>query len=584
MKALIIAFDGVLARSIEARADAIMAAVQAGTRNGPGLQTDRDALLEILPGLSIDEAVELSVPSPEDPVLTQLVAMRAQRIFSQRLAQGIDFDADILALIDARSADGWRIVLRSDSLRREVEPQLSLAGVDHLVAFCRCSDDQAPHISSSTTPHSSLEKSWLAIDARLTSMHIAPDNRESMESSSQTAAVAAVYSSSSETTRATGPEAPSPLNEHDLNCYQRAANGCIWFTPNLFISRITGPEAGASLNGVVTNDISKLEPGSALYAAAVSSRGKMITDLLVVALETPAATPDETPRASSLTGRIGARLLSQYLVIVGNHDANAEWLAMTQKYINPRLARVSDESSAWQAYCIYGSRLDQALVSIEASEGIGDIEGSGDSKDSKAITEPADSQLRIIDLSSLLGLPAALLLAPIAITRQIQSTLSSNLGPPASGSLAQVLRVEAGLPAMGLDMDSSTIPQEANLGELGAISYTKGCYTGQEVVARVHFRGHVNRRLMGLTSKRGPTDTTPLPPGATLVDQNGKTVGDVRSSVISPRLGPIALAMLRREVEGGSTVFLHAETARQRELKVSDLPFPSLTAGNIANT
>lgn len=580
MKALIIAFDGVLARSIAVRADAIIAAVQAEAPSREGLQTDRNALLEILPGRSIDEAVELGVPSPEDPVLTQLVAMRAQRIYSRRLAQGIDFDADILALITTRSADGWRIVLRSDSLRRDIEPQLSLAGIDHLLAFCRCSDDQAPHTSASATSHSSLEKSWLAIDTRLTSMHIASGNRESMESSSQTAAVAAAYSSPSEAATATKPQAPSPLNEHDLNCYQRAANGCIWFAPNLFISRITGPEACASLNGVITNDISKLEPGSAVYAAAVSSRGKMISDLLVVALETPAETPNEAPRGSGLAGRSGARSLSQYLVITGNHDANTEWLAMTQKYINPRLARVSDESSAWQVFCRYGSQHDQSLLSIGGSEGIGGSDGVGGRE---GIAEPADSQLRIIPLSSLLGLPAALLLSPVAIAEQVQSTLSSTLGPPASKSLAQVLRVEAGLPAMGLDMDNSTIPQEANLEELGAISYTKGCYTGQEVVARVHFRGHVNRRLMGLRSTRGPTDTIPLPPGATLVDKNGKTVGDVRSSVISPRLGPIALAMLRREIECGSTVFLHTEAAGQRELKVSDLPFPSLTGSNKAN-
>lgn len=574
------------------RADAIIAAVQAEAPNGQGLQTDRNAVLQILPGRSIDEAVELGVSSPEDPVLTQLVAMRAQSIFSRRLAQGIDFDADILALITAQSADGWRIVLRSDSLRRDVEPQLSLAGIDHLLAFCRCSDDQTPHTSASTTPHSSLEKSWLAIDTRLTSMHIAPGNRESMESSSQTAAVAAAYSSPGEAAKTTKLQAPSPLNEHDLNCYQKAANDCIWFAPELFISRITGPQAGASLNGVITNDITKLEPGSAVYAAALSNRGKMISDLLVVALETPAAAAKETPRAA-LSGRTGTRPFSQYLAITGNRDANAEWLAMTQKYINPRLAQVNDESSAWQAWCIHGGQLIQSVPGINDIAdipdipdvtGITDIADTADTAGVTGIKEPASSQLHIIPLSNLLGLPAALLLAPVAIAEQVQSTLSRAMGPPASKSLAHVLRVEAGLPAMGLDMDNSTIPQEANLGELGAISYTKGCYTGQEVVARVHFRGHVNRRLMGLSSTRGIADTTPLPPGAILADQNGKTVGDIRSSVISPRLGPIALAMLRRETASGSTVFLESEGASRRELQVCDLPFPPRTASNKTNT
>ena len=111
-------------------------------------------------------------------------------------------------------------------------------------------------------------------------------------------------------------------------------------------------------------------------------------------------------------------------------------------------------------------------------------------------------------------------------------------------------RVEAGRPEWGIDIDESTIPQEANFDELHAISYTKGCYTGQETVARVHFRGHVNRHLRGLTY----TGPSPLPPGAQLLDDAGKAVGDVRSAAISPRLGGIALAMLRREIAVGSSV------------------------------
>ena len=70
---------------------------------------------------------------------------------------------------------------------------------------------------------------------------------------------------------------------------------------------------------------------------------------------------------------------------------------------------------------------------------------------------------------------------------------------PAGLDAWEIARIEAGRPEWGIDIDESTIPQEANLDELHAISYTKGCYTGQETVARVHFRGHVNRHLRGLT-------------------------------------------------------------------------------------
>jgi folate-binding protein YgfZ len=109
--------------------------------------------------------------------------------------------------------------------------------------------------------------------------------------------------------------------------------------------------------------------------------------------------------------------------------------------------------------------------------------------------------------------------------------------------------VEAGYPEWGLDVDDGTLPQEANLDELRAISYTKGCYTGQEVVARIHFRGHVNRHLRGLAY---PADAGVVPRGAQLTDEEGKVVGDVRTSVLSPRLGGVALGMVRREVAPGA--------------------------------
>jgi tRNA-modifying protein YgfZ len=122
-------------------------------------------------------------------------------------------------------------------------------------------------------------------------------------------------------------------------------------------------------------------------------------------------------------------------------------------------------------------------------------------------------------------------------------------GSPAAYDIA---RIEAGWPEWGIDMTDATIPQEANLDALGAISYTKGCYTGQETVARVHFRGHVNRflrRLHFVSASVPPTN-------AELTDDTGNVVGDIRSVAMSPRQGGVALAMVRREVLPGTT--LHA--------------------------
>jgi folate-binding protein YgfZ len=133
----------------------------------------------------------------------------------------------------------------------------------------------------------------------------------------------------------------------------------------------------------------------------------------------------------------------------------------------------------------------------------------------------------------------------------------------------EIARVEAGRPEWGVDIDESTLPQEANLEELHAISYTKGCYTGQETVARVHFRGHVNRQLRGLRAAA----SEPPPQAATLFDSTDKNVGEVRSSAASPRLGGIAIGMVRREIEVGATLLARWEGGESR-VDVAHLPFP----------
>jgi folate-binding protein YgfZ len=113
-------------------------------------------------------------------------------------------------------------------------------------------------------------------------------------------------------------------------------------------------------------------------------------------------------------------------------------------------------------------------------------------------------------------------------------------------------------------MSDSNLAQETGLED--AISYDKGCYLGQEVVARVHFRGHVNRRLMGLRFGREPAAS-----GAHLL-RGEKRVGEVTSSVDSPAFGPIGLGYVRREIEA-STRLRWSEGERDGEVVVQALPF-----------
>jgi folate-binding protein YgfZ len=114
--------------------------------------------------------------------------------------------------------------------------------------------------------------------------------------------------------------------------------------------------------------------------------------------------------------------------------------------------------------------------------------------------------------------------------------------PVVSAAEYERARIEAGVPRMGAELDERTIPQEAGL-ERDAVSFTKGCFVGQELVCRIDTRGHVNRNLRRL---RAPGGT--LTPGSE-VAYDGRAVGSVTSAA-----GDVALAMLRREVEPGVTV------------------------------
>ena len=127
---------------------------------------------------------------------------------------------------------------------------------------------------------------------------------------------------------------------------------------------------------------------------------------------------------------------------------------------------------------------------------------------------------------------------------------------------AEIVRVEHGRPRYGMDLDETTIPQEAALNER-AVSFTKGCYVGQETVARLHYKGKPNRYLRGLRLSE------PVEPGAEL-RLGERTVGRLGSSVLSPVLGAIGLALVRREAEPGATLEVGESGATATVL---ELPF-----------
>jgi tRNA-modifying protein YgfZ len=215
-----------------------------------------------------------------------------------------------------------------------------------------------------------------------------------------------------------------------------------------------------------------------------------------------------------------------------------------RKYVNPRLARYVDQTDTLGALGIYGT---QARYVVEEATGIGHS-ALGLLLPYAHVTVERHGTRIIVMRSPDLGTEGYDLFVPADHWQQLWDVAVKAHATPGGHAVWEIARVEAGRPEWGIDMNDSTIPQEANLEQHDAISFTKGCYTGQEVVARVHFRGHVNRVLRGLRA----AGTVAPPTHAALFDASGKAVGDVRSSVVSPQLGGIALGMVRLEVDAGA--------------------------------
>lgn len=147
---------------------------------------------------------------------------------------------------------------------------------------------------------------------------------------------------------------------------------------------------------------------------------------------------------------------------------------------------------------------------------------------------------------------------------ELRQALEQAGAQPVGEETREILRVEAGIPRFGRDMDETTVVTETNLDD--AVSYTKGCYVGQEIIVRIKHRGHVAKKLTGL---RFETDQR-IEPGTIIRSADNTEVGRVTSTAISPKLGSIGLGYVRYEyLAAGTSVITENET----NATVSELPF-----------
>jgi folate-binding protein YgfZ len=286
---------------------------------------------------------------------------------------------------------------------------------------------------------------------------------------------------------------------------------------------LTGSEAKGFLQGQVTNDVEGLTPGTGCYAAFLTNKGKMRGDLRIL------------DRGDELA-------------------LDCERVALADLFNLVRQFKIGFDVE------LHKRTVQRGLLSLVGPEARR-VAGAEDLPDAEHAHRAGE-----ID-----GIPVQLVVTDLGIdveceaedTERLTAVLAGRGAEPVDEALAEVVRLESGRPRYGIELDDSVIPQEAGLNGR-AVSFTKGCYVGQETVARLFYRGKPNRHLRGLRL------SAPAEPGAEL-RLGEKVVGRLASVADSPARGPIGLALVRREAEPGATLAVGEDGATA---ELVELPFP----------
>jgi tRNA-modifying protein YgfZ len=310
-------------------------------------------------------------------------------------------------------------------------------------------------------------------------------------------------------------------NRMDSNAYRAARErAAILDEPDRARIVLAGADRRTYLHGLLTNDIEGLGAGRGCYAAYLTPQGRMISDMYVLELGDAVLLDAPESRRAELLQKFDQFIFSEDVQL---GDATGSFVQLT--LAGPLAADVL--SRVWQG--------DPSAPDAAALSGFAEHQN----------VRVAFSEDRIIVArrDEDYGLPAFTLYVPTGIAEGFVEALRHAGATRADRGVADVLRIEAGHPVYGVDMDSDTIPLEAGI-ENRAISFTKGCYVGQEVIIRVLHRGHgrVARKLVGLRVDGA------VPPHGAAISHDGRPIGTVTSAVHSPILdAPIALGYVHRD-------------------------------------
>jgi folate-binding protein YgfZ len=284
---------------------------------------------------------------------------------------------------------------------------------------------------------------------------------------------------------------------------------------------LSGTDAKSFLQGQVSNDVESLVAGTGCYATFLTPKGKMLGDLRVL-------------------------------------DTGSELLLDTERVALQELFNMIRRFKIGYDVELHKRTLERGLLSLIGSESasVAGVPELPDAEHSHLGAEIGGLHARAI--RSDVGVD---LLCDAADTESLKAALLRAGASPVAEAAVECLRIERGRPRYGVDLDDTVIPQEAGLNER-AVSFTKGCYVGQETVARLYYRGKPNRQLRGLRL------SAPAHTGDEIV-AGERVVGRVGSTAVSPRFGPIALALVRREAPPGTSVTVGSGAIGE----VVELPF-----------
>ena len=326
-----------------------------------------------------------------------------------------------------------------------------------------------------------------------------------------------------------GRPAPRHFGRPDLE-YQAATHSAAVFDRS-HRSRlaVSGRAPVRMLAGVITNSVpappveapAGLLTGRSAYSAVLIPKGRMVTDLTV-------AWRGVSENEHGLWLHLPAA-------------GHAPLIGHLRKYLPPRFAFVDDVTGATGTLTVAGP---DAAGLLEAALGIGSGTLAALEEDGYVLTGTAPAGVLVARIGDV-RVAAFDILGDRSTLERVGEEAVRRGALPAGMGVFETLRIEAGRPEFGSDMDERTIPTEAGIDER-AIDHAKGCYTGQEVIVRIRDRGHVNRHLRGLLlgNAPAPTEATPLYTGA-----RAKPMGQITSAAMSPAFGQtIALGFVRREI------------------------------------